>query len=175
MVGVDAEAAQADRAEFLVADGDRSRRAPVLVGLQPRGEEVDVGFERRLELLVPVHQVGQQRQGLGVQRVEARAEDVGDAAFVDEHRHLRLAHRELAAVLDLHVLHGIAVREDAVFRFGPVDDVDELLGEKGSNAHGVPFRLLSKYTPKPPGGFAKPLTCGRKIVYGRLTALTLVA
>ena len=115
------------------------RRAPALVGLQARGEEVDVALERRLEHLVPVHEVGQQRQGLRVQRVEAGAEDVGDAAFVDERRHLRFANGQLAAVLDLHVLHGIAVGEDAVLRFGPLDDVDELFRKEVSQAHDRPL------------------------------------
>ena len=128
---VDAVAAQAHRAEVLVADGDRVGGAPALVHLLPRGEEVDVALERRLEHLVPVHEVGQDRQGLRVEGVEARAEDVGHAAFVDEHRHLRLANGQLGAVLDLHVLHGEAVGEDAVLRLRPVDDVDELLLEKG--------------------------------------------
>ena len=80
-----------------------------------------------LKGLVPVHQVGENRQRVGAQRVEAGAEDVGDSAFVDEDRHLRIADGELAAVLNFHVFHGIAVGENAVFRFGPLDDIDELL------------------------------------------------
>ena len=67
---------------------------------------------------------------LGGERVEAGAEDVGDLAFVDEDGHLRLANRELAAVLDLHVLHGVTVSQYAVLRFGPVDDINELLGKE---------------------------------------------
>ena len=53
VVGINAEAAQANRAEFLVANGDRIRRAPVLIGLRARGEKVDVGLERRLGTLCP--------------------------------------------------------------------------------------------------------------------------
>jgi len=64
---------------------------------------------------------------LGVERVETGREDVRDAAFVDEHSHLRVAHGELAAVLDLHVLHGVTVGEDAIFGFSPLDDINELL------------------------------------------------
>ena len=45
-------------------------RAPVLIGLQPGNEEVDVGLERRLEGLVPVHEVSEDRQRLRVERVE---------------------------------------------------------------------------------------------------------
>ena len=149
-IGVDSVGAHAHRAELLVADGDGRGGAPLLVGLQARGEEIDVRLERRLERLVPVHQVGQDGQRLGAERVEARAEDVGDLAFVDEDGHLRIAHRQLAAVLDLHVLHGIAVGQNAVARLGPMDDVDELLGKEthtrslksvyGSAIRGVPFR-----------------------------------
>ena len=65
-----------------------------------------------------------------LQRVQAGRENVGDAALVDEHRHLGIAHRELAAVLDLHVLHGVTVGQDSVFRFGPLDYIDELLGKE---------------------------------------------
>ena len=46
----------------------------MLIGLRARGEEIDVGFEGRLEGLVPVHEVGEDRQRLGVQRVQAGAE-----------------------------------------------------------------------------------------------------
>jgi hypothetical protein len=60
--GVVAEGAQAHGAKVLVADGDRLRRAPLLVDLLARAEEVDVALERGLEQLVPVLQVGEHRQ-----------------------------------------------------------------------------------------------------------------
>ena len=126
-IGVDAVTAQADRAELLVADGDGRGRAPLLVDLQARREEVDLGLEGRLEGLVPVHQIGEQGQVAGVERVQAGAEDVGDLAFVDEGGHLRLAHGELAAVFYLQVAHGIAIGKNAVIRFIPLNDSDELL------------------------------------------------
>ena len=69
---VDAECAQPNRAEILVADGDRLRRAPALIRLQSRGKEVDIALERRLKHLVPVHEVRQQWERVGVERVEAR-------------------------------------------------------------------------------------------------------
>ena len=83
---------------------------------------------------------------LRVQSVQAGPEDVGDAAFVHEDGHLRIAHRELAAVLDFHVLHGIAVGQDSVFRFGPLDDIDELLGKETHT-------LVPEYTPAERGLF----------------------
>ncbi len=127
-VGVDAVTAQPHRAELLVADGDGRGRAPLLVDLQARREEVDLGLEGRFEGLVPVHQVGEQRQIARVERVQAGAKDVGDLAFVDEGGHLRLAHGELAAVFYLQVAHGIAVGKNAVLRLIPLDDTDKLLG-----------------------------------------------
>ena len=151
VVGVNPVAAHADGAEFLVANGDRRGGAPALVGLHARGEVIDVRFERRLERLVPIHQVGEDRQCLRVQRVEAGREDVGDSALVYEHRHLGIANRELAAVLDLHVLHGITVGQDSIFRFGPLDDIDELLGKET-------HKLVPEYTAE--SGTLFPLLLG---------------
>ena len=129
-VRVDAVAAHAHRAEFLVANGDGGCSAPTLVGFHAHREIINVGLERGLEGLIPIHEVSEDGQSLGVQRVEAGAENVGDLALVDEDGHLGLTHGELAAVLDLHVLHGIAVSQYAVFRFGPLDDINELLGKE---------------------------------------------
>ena len=86
---VDPVGAQAHRAELPVADGDRSRRAPFLIQPEARREKVDVALERRLEHLVPIQQVRQQRQSVGAQPVQARREDIADAAFIHEHRQLR--------------------------------------------------------------------------------------
>ena len=126
MVRINSEAAQTNGAEFLVANGDRIRRAPVLIGLGAGREKVDIGFERRLERFVPVHDVGKDRERLRVERIEAGAKRVGGFAFVDEERVLRVAHSELSAILDFAVLHRVAIRENAVFGFDPIDDVDKL-------------------------------------------------
>ena len=135
-VGVVAEGAQAHRAEVLVADRHRLGRAPALVDLLAGAEEVDVALERALEQLVPVLQVGQHRQRRGGEGVAAGAEDVGDLALVDEHRHLRLAHRERAAVLDLAVFHRETPGQDAIAILGPLDDVDELFLDEIHQRHG---------------------------------------
>jgi hypothetical protein len=73
-----------------------------------------VALERALEQLVPVLQVGQHRQRLRGELVHAGAEDVGHLAFVDEHRHLALAHGERGAVLDLVAGHREAPGQRAV-------------------------------------------------------------
>jgi hypothetical protein len=133
--GVDAEGAQPHHAEILVADGDRVRRAPLAVDLLPRAEEIHVGLEGRLEQLVPVLQVGQHRQGLRGQLVHAGAEHVGHLAFIDEHRHLRFAHRQAGAVLDFHFGHGKAPGHGVAVILGPLDDVDELFLDEVHECH----------------------------------------
>jgi hypothetical protein len=136
VVGIDTEGAHADDAEFLVADGDRVRRAPLLVELGARREEVEVGLERGFEQLVPVLQVGENRQGLRRQLVHAGREDVGDRAFVDEQRQLRIAHGQAGAVLDFHFRHGKAPGQRAVAGLRPLQDVDELFLDEVHQGHG---------------------------------------
>ncbi len=62
-----------------------STRTPFLVKLGARRAEIDVALERGFEQLVPVLQIGQDRQGLRRQLVHAGLENVGDRDFVDEH------------------------------------------------------------------------------------------
>src|SRR5262249_16004546 len=126
LVGVNAVTAHADGAEFFVANGDWRGRAPALIGFDTRREIVDIRLEGGLEGFVPVQDGGEDGQRLRGERVQAGREDVSDAAFVDEDGHLGLANGEFAAVLDLHVLHGVTVGQYAVIRFGPLDDIDEL-------------------------------------------------
>jgi hypothetical protein len=98
--------------------------------LQAGGKEIYVGFERRLKIFIPIQKIGQQRQVARVQGIQPRPENVRDFAFVPKRRHLRLTHGQPPAVLNLHVGHGIADRQHAVFRFIPLDYVDKLLFEK---------------------------------------------
>ena len=42
----------------------------------------------------------------------------------------------IAAILNFHVLHGVPVSENTVFAFRPLKNVDELLREERTNAHG---------------------------------------
>ena len=107
MVGVDPECAQPYRSEFLVANGDGVLRAPMLVSLQSGDKEVDVRLEGRLEGLVPVHDVGEDWERVCVQGIQARPKHVAESTFVHEYGHLRVAHGELAAILNIAILHGI--------------------------------------------------------------------
>ena len=137
LVAIQAKCADLHHAEFLVADGDCLRRAPFAIQLQPGVEEIHIGLEGRFEQLVPVLQVGQQRQGLGVERVRAAGDEhIRHLALIDKQRQLAVAHRQLRAVLDLEILHRITAGEDAVLRVGPVDDVDKLLLDEIEQAHG---------------------------------------
>jgi len=67
---------------------------------------------------------------------------VGQLALVVEHRDLAFANRQLAAILDLAVLHRIADCEHAGL-VNPVDYVDQLLPQEITQTH----RASSKYTP----------------------------
>ncbi|MNS78017.1 hypothetical protein D3C72_1116160 [compost metagenome] len=134
-VRVHAEGAHADHVEILVADGDRLRRAPLAASLHARAEVIHVRLEWRVEQLVPVFQVGQQRQGLRRQLVRAGTEDVGDLAFIDEDGDLRFAHIQDGAVLDLEILHGEAPGQHAFRLFVPLQYVDKLLLDKAAEAH----------------------------------------
>jgi hypothetical protein len=84
-----------------------------------------------------VAQVREQRKRPRLERVQPGEKHVGHLSLVHEHRELRLAHRELRPVLDLHVLHRIPVREHAVRVLRPVDDVDELLAEEAAKTHAA--------------------------------------
>ena len=122
--------AQAHRAKVGIPDCDGLRRAPSLIDLLARAEEVNIAFERRLEQLVPIVQIRQNRQRLRCQLVHAGAEDVGDFAFIDKHSHLGLPHCQRATVLNFHASHRIAPGQRAVAVLGPLNYVDELFLDK---------------------------------------------
>jgi len=67
--------------------------------------------------------------------VHAGAKHVSHLPLVDEHRHLRFAHREHGAVLNLHARHRKAPGQRAVTRLGPLDDVDELFLDEVHEGH----------------------------------------
>src|SRR6185437_8830896 len=72
-VRVNAECAHPHGPKLLVANGNGSGSTPLLIDLQAAGEEVNVRLERRLEGLVPVHQVSKDRKGVRTERMQARA------------------------------------------------------------------------------------------------------
>ena len=92
-------------------------------------EEHHVRLEWRFESLVPVHQVGQQGQVGGFERMQARSEEICDAAFIDKGRDLSFAHRQLGAVLDFAIGKGHAPSQFAGL-LQPLDDIDKLLANK---------------------------------------------
>ena len=109
-------------------------------------DEVDVGLERRLEAVLPALERGQDRDVVGRQRVLAGPEQVAELAQIDELHHLRFAHDELRAALDLLVVVRKAVRERVARVIGPLDDLDELAAEEIGQAHGGLLRLYQGHS-----------------------------
>src|SRR5271170_6484276 len=143
MERVDAVSADPHRSKLLVADRDGRSRTPFTIDLQPRREVVHIRLERRLERLVPVHQVRQDRQRVRAERVQARTKDIRNTAFVHEYGHLRIADGEFPAGLNFHIFHGVAISERALTAFGPLNNVDELLREKThTNLPRQKYKLL---------------------------------
>src|SRR5258708_31137411 len=130
VIGVNPEGAQADSAKFLVADGDGIGRAPMLIRLHPRGEEIYVGLKRRLEGLIPVLQVGKDGKLVRRELIKTGSELIGNLAFIHKQRQLRVTHGKLAAVLYLTVLHVIAIGQDPAFWLDPINDINKLLADK---------------------------------------------
>ena len=58
---VGAESAHAHDAEILIAHHDRIRGAPFVAGEEAGGDEIDVGFEGRIEGVFPRLQLGEDR------------------------------------------------------------------------------------------------------------------
>jgi hypothetical protein len=98
-------------------------------------------------------------QRLRVQGIQTGGEDIGDSALVDEDGQLGIANGELAAVLDFHVLHRVAIGQDSVFRFGPLDNIDELLGKETHT-------LVPEYTAESPGLFQGLVARWRQLLGG---------
>ena len=129
--------AQADRPEFRIAADDRVLGAPLVVA-EPGGvDEIDLGLERRLKPVVPVLQRGHHRHVVGFQHVHAGQEHIRQLAFMDEHRRLPFAHRQLGAVFDRMALT-LEPPDHRVARVvGPVDDVDQFTLEEIEYAHAI--------------------------------------
>jgi hypothetical protein len=103
--------AQAHDAEILVAHHHGIGGAPLVAREHTRDDVIDVGLERALQAVLPALEVGEDRDVVGGQRVLAGTERVAELAEVHELRHLRFAHDQLRAVLDLAVLVGKAIGE----------------------------------------------------------------
>ena len=100
-VRIHTERTQLHCAKLSIAYGNRLGRTPFSCELLFGIEKVNIRFKRGFKELVPVFQVGQHWQRLRIERVTPRPEHVGSHAFIDKHRHLRLAHSQACTVLDL--------------------------------------------------------------------------
>ena len=72
-----------------------------------------------------------------MQGVQAGLEDVGDVAFVDEHRGLPRANGELRAILDLVLVAWKAPHHGVGAILVPLDDVNEFALELVEKRHAV--------------------------------------
>ena len=100
-------------------------RPPLQVRELPRGTEVDLGHERAVESVFPSLEGRQDGKVLGLERVHAGLEDVGDLALVHEDGRLAFAHGELGAVLDLVVVALEPVHDRVIGVVDPLHDVDK--------------------------------------------------
>ena len=107
----------------------------MLPGEEPRGDEVDVRLEGRVEAEGPRLELREDRNVVRRQRVLARLEGVAELSEVDELRDLRLADDELSAVLDGLVLVGELPRERVPRVVGPFDDLEQLALDEVHDAH----------------------------------------
>mmetsp|Transcript_95 Transcript_95/g.249 ORF Transcript_95/g.249 Transcript_95/m.249 type:complete len:436 (-) Transcript_95:807-2114(-) len=137
---IGAEGAQAHRAKFRIAADDRVLGAPFQV-VEPRGvDEIDLGFERAFEAVIPVLERRHDRHVVGLKHIETGGKDVSQLALVDEHRCLPLADRELGPIFDLVALALKAPDHSITAVVHPVDNVDEFAGEEVENTHfGSPY------------------------------------
>ena len=113
--------------------------APFEVGETLGVDEVDLGLERTLKTVMPVLHGGDDRQVGGFQRVHAGLEYVGHPAFVDEHRHLTFADRQLRTIFDLVAVTLEAPEHGVRTVVGPLDDIDEFADDFIPDHFQAPF------------------------------------
>ena len=127
---IGAKGADAHGAEFGVAAHDGVLRAPFQIVEAGGVDEIDLAFEGRGEAVIPVLQGGHDRHVVGLQLIQARAEHIGQLAFVDEHRRLPLANGQFGAVFDGIVAPFKPPDHRVAGVIGPIDDIDEFALEE---------------------------------------------
>ncbi len=134
---IGAKRANAGGSEFGVAQHDGVFRAPFQVVETGGVDEVDFGFERAFEAVIPVLQGCHDWHVVGFEHVKPGREHICQLPLVHKHRRLTFANRQLGAVFDLvaftfephdHCVAGV---------IHPMDHIDELAGEKVENTHGL--------------------------------------
>src|SRR5205809_5359728 len=130
MERVSAERAYPDRTDLGIPHHDRILRAPLPIGPLPHRDEINLGFEGRIESVLPPHQGCENREILSAKRVRAGTEHIRQPSFIDEDGTLAFPNDELRAHFDFVLITRKAVREDIALRsFRPLDDVDELAAQ----------------------------------------------
>src|SRR5262249_55163625 len=100
-----------------------------------RRDEIDVGFERRFEPVLPALEPREHRNVVGRQHVLAGSEQVAELSEVHELDHLRFADDELGAALDFLVFVRKAIRQRVAGIISPLDNLDELALDEIHQSH----------------------------------------
>jgi|GEM_PF-3067675 len=144
---IGAKGAQAHGPKFRVARHDRVLGAPFVV-IEPGGvDEIQLGLEGAVKAMVPVLQCGHYRHVVGFQHVKAGTKDIGQLAFMHEHRRLAFAHRQLGAVFD-RLAPAFKAPDHRVARvIQPLDDINEFAFEEIENHGGSLSRSCGRDAP----------------------------
>lgn len=123
------ESPNAKRAEIGVAQGDWLGSAPFESRLFAQRKEDDIRLEWRLESLVPIEQIRQDREVRGFERVQTGRKLVGEAALVQESGDLSIAYGPLGTMLNL-IIRKWHAQSQLARLLKPFNNVDELLLQK---------------------------------------------
>ena len=116
----------ADHAEICIAHHDWVSGAPSISGEETCVDKIHVRFERRFKSVFPALERGQDRDVVRRQGVGSRSVGIAELALLNKLSHLRLAHDELCAPLDLFVLVRITEGERISGIVLPLDNFKEL-------------------------------------------------
>ena len=132
---VGAEGSQSDRAEVGIAHHDGVRRAPLQVSDLRRPDEVDFGFERTVEAMLPACERAEQWHVVGAQLVMTRFEDVCHFATMNEDRQLSRSDDQIRAVFDLIVISRKTPDERVLRVIDPFNNVNKFATKLIEQSH----------------------------------------
>ena len=120
------EGPQSHWAKLRIAADHRVLRAPFQV-CKPCGvDEIDLGFERRPEAMIPMLQRGHDRHVVGLKHVKTGCEHIRQLTFMHKYSGLSFAHGQLGAVFDFMAFTLEPPDHRVASVIDPMDDVDEL-------------------------------------------------
>jgi len=127
-----------DHTEIRVPHHDCVGSAPTISSEEARCHKVHIRLERRFKSVFPSLERGQNRGIVRRQSVSSGSVGVAELPLIDKLSHLRLAHDELSAPLDLFVIVRVAVGKGVSGIVLPLDDLKELRFQVIADAHFVP-------------------------------------